>query len=279
MTLQNPTALLVTKPQRAIAMAQALAVLERTDAPAVWLAQLERQGLDQLPMPGHGQTLQRWQVLSVVAEHDLSLAKLFEGHTDALAVMAEVAGPQPFAPGATWGLWAAEAPDGRAEVQALGAGSGRVRVNGAKRWCSGAGQVSHGLLTAWWPDGRGPQLVRVALDQPGVSTSSAGWHAVGMAGSASVDVAFDSAVGEVVGPAGAYLGRPGFWHGGAGIAACWHGGAVALASALQRALVQAPPSSRNGPGSVAHRARPKRWSRVEGVVSIGSDRPYSRVGG
>ena len=32
-----------------------------------------------------------------------------------------------------------------------------------------------------------------------------------------------------MGADGAYLDRPGFWHGGAGIAACWHGGAVALA--------------------------------------------------
>lgn len=243
MTLHSPTASLATTAQRS--MAQALAELDRTDTPANGLTRLVNQGLDRLPMPGHGHTLQRWQALSLVAEHDLSLAKLFEGHTDALAVMAEVAASQPPVPGATWGLWAAEAPDGRTEVQALGMGLDRVRVSGAKRWCSGAGHVSHGLLTAWWPDGRGPQLVRVAMDQPGVSIAHTDWHAVGMAASASVDVAFDGAVGDVLGHPGAYLGRPGFWHGGAGIAACWHGGAVALANALQRNLVQTPPSGRH----------------------------------
>lgn len=221
----------------------ALATLDRADAPAVWLGQLVRQGLDQLPQPGTGATLQRWQALCAVAEHDLSLAKLYEGHTDALAVMAEVASSARPEAGATWGMWAAEPPDGRTVVEDLGAD--RVRLSGAKRWCSGAGQLSHGLLTAWWPDGRGPQLVRVAMDQPGVSTSNAGWHAVGMAASASIDVTFDGAVGERVGVEGAYLQRPGFWHGGAGIAACWHGGAMALAGALQRALVQAPPSNRS----------------------------------
>ncbi|MDP2019093.1 acyl-CoA dehydrogenase family protein [Hydrogenophaga sp.] len=225
------------------ALRAALAELDRAEAPAVSLAELVRQGLDRLPTPGSGATLQRWQALSAVAEHDLSLAKLYEGHTDALAVMSEVAPSSMPVPGATWGMWAAETPDGRTAVEEIGIDG--ARLSGAKRWCSGAGQLSHGLLTAWFLDGRGPQLVRVAMDQPGVSTSSAGWHAVGMAASASVDIAFNAAVGERIGGEGAYLQRPGFWHGGAGIAACWHGGAAALAGSLQRALVQAPPSSRN----------------------------------
>lgn len=220
-----------------------LAGLDRTQTPGVWLDELVRRGLDGLPMPGRGATLQRWQALGLVAGHDLSLAKLYEGHTDALAVMAEVAPSAPPAKGATWGMWAAEAAHGRALVDTSEAGG--VRLNGAKRWCSGAGQVSHGLLTAWWPDGRGPQLVRVVMDQPGVSVCAAGWYAVGMAASASVDVAFRDARVELVGAEGAYLNRPGFWQGGAGIAACWHGGAQALAAALHRTLVQVPLGHRN----------------------------------
>lgn len=221
----------------------ALAGLDRAEAPATSLDHLVHLGMDQLPMPGRGATLRRWQGLCAVAEHNLPLAKLYEGHTDALAVMAELAPSATPVPGATWGLWAAEVPNGRAVVEAIDTGG--ARLSGAKRWCSGAGQLSHGLLTAWWSDGRGPQLVRVSMHQPGVSTTHAGWHAVGMAASASVDVAFDGAVVECVGAEGAYLERPGFWHGGAGIAACWHGGAVALALALQRALVQAPPAGHN----------------------------------
>lgn len=216
----------------------ALAQLDRSETPAVRLEQLVHRGLDRLPLPGQGATLQRWQALCAVAQHDLSLAKLYEGHTDALAVMAELTPAASPVPGATWGLWAAEAPTGRAVLDIAAPPS--VRLSGAKRWCSGAGHVSHGLLTAWWADGRGSQLVRVAMDQPGVSTSATDWHAVGMASSASIDVAFDAAVVTCVGEEGAYLDRPGFWHGGAGIAACWHGGAVALARVLQRALAQAP---------------------------------------
>jgi hypothetical protein len=35
-----------------------------------------------------------------------------------------------------------------------------------------------------------------------------------------------------VGKPGDYVGRPGFWHGAIGVAACWHGGAVGVARAL-----------------------------------------------
>jgi hypothetical protein len=221
----------------------ALGELNRAETPGHWLNELVRQGLDQLPLPGSGATLQRWRALCAVAEHDLSLAKLFEGHTDALAVMAEVAPSAAPVAGATLGMWAAESPDGRAIVNAIGPDG--LRLSGAKSWCSGATHVSHGLLTAWFADGRGPLLVRVRMDQPGVRASAAGWHAVGMAASASVDIAFDNAIGERVGGEGDYLRRPGFWHGGAGIAACWHGGAMALAAALQRTLERAPANQHN----------------------------------
>lgn len=221
----------------------ALVGLDRAESPASRLHQLVRQGLDQLPMPGGGTTLQRWQALCAVGEHDLSLAKLFEGHTDALAVMAEVDPSAKPVPGATWGMWAAESPGGRVGVEAQRPGT--LLVNGTKCWSSGAAHVSHGLLTAWSADAQGPQLVRVAMDQPGVNVSAAGWNAVGMAASASIDVVFNDAVGERVGGEGAYLQRPGFWQGGAGVAACWHGGALALAGALQRSLAHTPPSSRN----------------------------------
>lgn len=221
----------------------ALADLDRGQTPAHWLSELVHQGLDRLPLPGSGATLQRWQALCLVAQHDLSLAKLYEGHTDALAVMAEVDPAHRPTVGATWGMWAAEPPEGRAVVEAVG--DDGLRLTGAKCWCSGAAHVSHGLLTAWHADGRGPVLVRLALDQPGVRVSSAGWQAVGMAASVSIDMAFDGALGERVGGEGAYLQRPGFWQGGGGIAACWQGGAMALAAALLRAVSHTPAGKRS----------------------------------
>ena len=223
-------------------------VLARLDPQSDATAQLQeilRLGLDHLPMPGAGATLKRWQALAVVARQSLSLAKLYEGHTDALAILAELAvpdWPKATAHGGSWGVWAAEAANARVTFTPLSATA--VLLDGTKCWCSGAQTLSHGLLTAWHPDGQGPQLVRVSMHQPGVSVSAAPWQAVGMAGSASVDVAFSQAEGYLVGEVGDYLSRPGFWQGGAGIAACWYGGAVGLGSALLQTLAESPAASR-----------------------------------
>ncbi len=204
------------------------------------MAQLCRQGLDRLPLPGQGQTLLRWQALARVAACDLSLCKLYEGHTDALAIMQYWSVP-PAPTGSTWGMWAAEPPQARVTLHApthANHASG-VRLQGLKAWCSGAAILSHALLTAWDADGR-QQLVAVALDQPGVQVTEHGWQAVGMAASQSVEVLFNGARGQLVGPADGYLQRPGFWQGGAGIAACWHGAAQAIGQALRSQCAQRP---------------------------------------
>ncbi|MCY7315927.1 MAG: acyl-CoA dehydrogenase [Rubrivivax sp.] len=215
--------------------------LDGQGSAAGWMRALVDGGLEPLPLPAGGQTLQRWQALAAVAAHDLSLAKLYEGHTDALAILAELSQPELASPLSIWGVWAAEAAGVRvliepATSESTRLGAGQIRLRGLKRWCSGAAFVSHGLLTAWHTDGRGPQLVAVAMRQPGVAVSTEAWQAVGMAGSASVDVDFNGARARLVGRPGQYLSRPGFWQGGAGIAACWHGGATLLAAALQRAV-------------------------------------------
>ncbi|MEO6750094.1 MAG: acyl-CoA dehydrogenase family protein [Casimicrobiaceae bacterium] len=190
---------------------------------------------DVLPLPGGGDTLGRWRRLAVVASTDLSLAKLFEGHTDALAIIAELA-PSMRAPG-TWATWAAEPPGGRVEIS--GSLQESARLCGTKRWCSGALDVDHALVTCWRGD-HGPFLAAVDLAQPGVRVRREGWHAVGMAATASFPVEFDNARARLVGGEGAYLARRGFWHGGAGIAACWYGGAFAIAEAA-RADARATP--------------------------------------
>ena len=129
------------------------------------LALLIRAGLDRLPRPGSGATLLRWQALAAVAASDLSLAKLYEGHTDALAILAELGvAPERIDAPAGWGVWAAEAPQGRTLIALDGAApDGAVRLSGAKCWCSGAAGASAALLTAWHADGRGPQLVSLDL--------------------------------------------------------------------------------------------------------------------
>lgn len=203
-------------------------------SPRAQFDELVSKGLDRLPLPGSGRTLDRWNTLAAVAAIDLSLAKLFEGHTDALAILAELGCKELAGDRLTWGTWAAEGRDGRALIESVS--GDQVELSGGKNWCSGAGFVDQGLITAWHADGRGPQLVAVPMKQPGVSVHREGWHAVGMAESCSFDIRFDRARGTLVGELGDYLSRPGFWQGGAGIAACWYGGAMALGRAVHAAV-------------------------------------------
>ncbi|WP_455825075.1 acyl-CoA dehydrogenase [Pseudomonas graminis] len=213
-----------------------------TQALGVALKALQEEGLDQLPLPGGGQTLARFSRLAQVAGHDLRLCKLFEGHTDALAIIAELGSPLP-PMGSTWGMWAAEPPNAKVQVHQEGQ---RLLLHGRKAWCSGAAVVSHGLLTAW--DAQGcQQLVAVQMDQPGITVTDDGWNAVGMAATGSVEVVFDGAGAIAVGGPGDYLSRPGFWQGGVGIAACWYGAAQRLAEVLRENCNKRP-----DPHALAH---------------------------
>jgi len=205
-----------------------LAAMAGMDAGAA-LRQLAAAGLDRLPFPGQGATLERWRALAAVGAHDLSLAKLYEGHTDALAILHE-AGARLGGPDALWGTWCAEPPDARVVMNS--AADGGVVLSGRKAWCSGAQTVSHAVVSCWNEHG---EAVLAALDlrQDGVRVTEEGWHAVGMRDSRSIDVVFDGAAAIPLGVPGFYVARPGFWHGGAGVAACWFGAATRLAEALR----------------------------------------------
>jgi hypothetical protein len=176
-----------------------------------------------VPRPGSGATWDRWDFFARLAEEDLSLARLCEGHFDALAILAELGGPPP-EPADRWAVWAAKPPS-------LEVVDGRIR--GVKPYCSGARTCTRALVTA------GDRLYAVEPGEPVAGT----WPATGMAASDSLDVRFGDAAATPVGPPGGYTGRPGFHHGGIGVAAVWYGGARAVASALLGA---------NDPHALAH---------------------------
>jgi len=214
------------------------------------LPDLLRKGADRLPFPGSGRTLERWRSLAAVAAHDLSLVKLFEGHTDALAILEELAPTSDGSAGATpgcesglWGTWCAEPPDARLMLVEQTRSSSTVSLRGRKAWCSGAHIATHAIVSCWNADGESC-LAAVALDQPGVTITDDGWHAVGMAATRSVDVCFEDAEAIPVGRPGDYVGRPGFWQGGAGIAACWYGGTQGIAEMTRKACGSRPDAHR-----------------------------------
>lgn len=216
-------------------IAPALHQSPHTQLPVV-VARLLRQlvvaGLDRLPLPGHGETLARWQALAAVAAQDLSLAKLFEAHTDALAILAEAHVPVP--PHSIWGVWCAQGRPGSLRLREQG---DQVILDGEKSWCSGAAAVTHALLghrdeqDRYW-------LLAIELSQPGVSIIEDDWAAIGMAATRTARLHLRTVTAQVIGGPGFYLDRPGFWQGGIGIAACWHGAATALVSVLRQGLAQ-----------------------------------------
>jgi len=203
--------------------------------PANALRRLIAASADRLPLPGHGATLARWRALAAVGAHDLSLAKLFEGHTDALAILHE-AGVRPEEADASWGTWCAEPPNARLRLERTEEG---FVLSGHKAWCSGARSVSHAVVSCW-NEHNEAMLAAVSLRQPGVSMDGDDWQAVGMRDSASIDVHFDRVPAQPLGDPNFYVQRAGFWHGGAGVAACWFGAAGALADALARAMRTRP---------------------------------------
>jgi alkylation response protein AidB-like acyl-CoA dehydrogenase len=194
-----------------------------------------------LPLPGSGATWERWAALADLASEDLSLARLSEGHADAVAILAELDGPRPL-PGSRWGVWAANPPG--PSVTAARGPDGRWLLRGTKQYCSGARACTHALVTAAAEDGTRLFAVPLARLEPRPGS----WPATGMAGSDTLDVGFPGVAAEPVGPPDGYVNRPGFNHGGAGVAACWYGGARAVAQALLSAAAKRDV----GPHALAH---------------------------
>ncbi|MBB4132063.1 MULTISPECIES: acyl-CoA dehydrogenase [unclassified Xanthomonas] len=190
-----------------------------------------------LPLPGRGQTLERWKALAAIAAEDLCVAKLLEAHYDAQAICADLSADV-MAPGQRWAVWAAEPPG-------VDLGFTGSTLEGTKAWCSGAASVTHALVTTQH-DGASC-LFAVALDRPGIRIDASGWQAIGMEDIETATVTFAATPATQVGAPGSYLQRPGFWHGGAGIAACWFGATAAVAE-----LLRAAPRSGRDPHAAAH---------------------------
>ncbi len=200
-----------------------------------WVRDLVGAGLLAAARPGEGRTAERFALLADLGTLDLDLARLAEAHLDALAILADLGGSDLDAPGAVWGVWAANPPSDPLRAER---GPGGWRLTGTKPWCSGAGCCHRALVTATADDGY--RLFAVDLDDPGADPVDGTWPPVAMAGSDSRSVRFDAAPARAVGDPDAYLQRPGFWHGGAGVAAVWWGGARGVARALHRAHTRRP---------------------------------------
>lgn len=176
--------------------------------------------------------------LRALGAFDLTTARVIEPHLDALAILRE-AGLTPGevldgADAAAWGVYAARAPQLRAEER-----DGVWVLDGTKPWCSLGSELEHALVTAGTPQGQ--RLFAVRLDDPRVAGCDEPWVARGLAAVRSTSLTFDAMPATPVGEPGFYLGRDGFAWGGIGVAAVWAGAAQALAESVRTAATRREP--------------------------------------
>lgn len=192
-----------------------------------------------LPAVGAGHTPARWAALAELARRDVSIGRLAEAHVDAHQILREAGVEQ--APGSFLGVWASEHP--RRQVTGVRR-NGRIVLRGSKGFCSGAGLVDAALVSATVSDEALLVVVPVRDLTPARIDASA-WAAPALAATGTADVDLDGIElpgDAVVGGAGWYLDRPGFWHGAVGPAACWGGAALGL---VDHALAH-PPADPHG---------------------------------
>src|SRR5208282_5801054 len=113
-------------------------------AAAAAFAAAVKSGRLNLPLPGSGRTRKRWALLADLAGEDLSLARLAEGHADALAILSELGAATPPA-GTRWGVWAAQPPGPGLTARRAADG---WRLDGTKQYCSGARSCTDAVVTA-----------------------------------------------------------------------------------------------------------------------------------
>lgn len=226
------------------------------------LLELDGSGALDLPCPASGRTAGRHRRLAALVRHEtVSIGRLAEAHTDAVAILAE-AGLDP-ATGSLYGVWASD----HGPVDAARLDPGEDTVSGVKRFCSGIGVVDRALVTVTRAR-CDPQLVEVVVaDQPTVATTLAPWATTALAPTATGDATFHGhAVARLVGPPGWYTERPGFWDGALGPAACWAGGAIGLVDAAA-AAVGDDPSRRVELGAMVAAA----WAMLAVLDAVGHD--------
>jgi hypothetical protein len=216
------------------------------DAAAAWrrtarafAAAVDSGRLD-LPLPGAGATRDRWAAFADLAGEDLSLARLGEGHADAVAILAELGGPRP-EPGSRWGVWAANPPG--ANVTATRQQNGWL-LDGTKQYCSGARICTDALVTAAADDGTRLFAVSAGRLEPHPGS----WPATGMAGSDTLDVGFPGLRRSLPGRRTGTRKGPG----SATAAPGWRPAGTGGARGVARALLAAASKRDVGPHALAH---------------------------
>jgi alkylation response protein AidB-like acyl-CoA dehydrogenase len=188
---------------------------------------LRRLGVTGRPPLASDEAQSLFRILAAVGRGDLSVARIFEGHVNALLLIrlfgseAQLEHHASLASsGELYGIWNTDVPG---EAVALEDGI----LRGRKNFASGVEGINHALVTAQTPQGR--QLVIVPT--AGLEIDRSWWHPLGMRASGSHVVYFQSTVStdqQLLGTPGDYLKEPWFSGGAIRFAAAHVGGMHAI---------------------------------------------------
>jgi len=200
--------------------------------------------LAEVPALGSGQSWRRLQFMMRIARRDLGLARLLEGHLDALQILSEHH-REPETQH-LYGIWASGGPNdslalNTAPTEDDRRSETRLLLNGSKPFCSGADLVDRALIYVYPSE----QLIEVPVRNAAASgraTFDPGqWKTAAFSETHTWTLRFDSQPihpDDFIGEPHWYFRRPGFAHGAIGPAACWLGGALGLMAVLQKEVLK-----------------------------------------
>jgi alkylation response protein AidB-like acyl-CoA dehydrogenase len=177
-----------------------------------------------------------FDALYAAGYRDLVFGRLFEGHGNALSLIARAGSAEQAAHardaaerGALFGVWNTGPADGVDIVEEHPTGG--VTLRGRKTFCSGADTVAHALITGRRPDGRS-QMLLVPMREVTVGIERESWRPLGMLGTDSFAVDFSGVeldASALIGAPDAYLADPWFHAGAARFVAVQAGAIMRLA--------------------------------------------------
>ena len=180
------------------------------------------------------------RLLYQVGREDLPLGRLFEGHVDASQILSRYGTASQRAwladaarDGATFGVWNADLPEEPLRLI-------DSRLTGGKSFASGAGIISHALVTFDQPGGRQLLLIDLAAVPPVIDRSL--WRVVGMQRSETHVVRWHDAPvapDALLGQPGDYVREPWFSGGALRFASVQAGGIARLVDGTRDHLVAA----------------------------------------
>jgi alkylation response protein AidB-like acyl-CoA dehydrogenase len=238
-----------TQAEAVAAVAAGATGLDRAPAfPREAFAALRDAGLTSFTVPtGEGADTSprdEWAAVRAVARADGSVARILDGHLNAVERLA-VAAPEPLrrehldcvAGGELLlGVWGADPGEGEGPPARLDGD----RVHGVKTFCSGAGGVGAALVLVRG-DAPGPPLLAYVDLRDGVEIDRSWYRAPGMRASESHRVVFDGArVLAVLGEPGEIAREPWFGRDAIRTAACWAGLVDAVREEALAALATRP---------------------------------------